>query len=153
MKRSPVRRGTRPLTRTAGLERGTPLERGSAPGRQTPIRPVSTRRAAQNRVRRKMVTALFPERPLCVVHALSQAYPGVVPDGVISRCRRWADDVHEPLTRARGGLITDPGNSVPLCRQCHDEITFRPESELGWAYDLGLLAHSWDARDGGGEAA
>jgi hypothetical protein len=58
-----------------------------------------------------------------------------------------ADDVHEPLTRARGGSITDPGNAVPLCRQCHDEITFQPESELGWAYDLGLLRHSWERTD------
>ncbi len=34
---------------------------------------------------------------------------------------------------------------VPLCRPCHDEVTFRPESELGWAYDAGLLRHSWEA--------
>jgi hypothetical protein len=56
-----------------------------------------------------------------------------------------ADDLHEPLTRARGGSITDKGNQVPLCRPCHDEITFSPESELQWAYDAGLLVHSWDA--------
>jgi hypothetical protein len=79
-----------------------------------------------------MVNALYPERPQCV-------RPG---------CPRLADDIHEPLTRARGGSITDPDNQVPLCRPCHDEVTFRPESELGWAYEIGLLVHSWDANGG-----
>lgn len=61
-------------------------------------------------------------------------------------CHRRADDLHETLSRARsGGDITNPDIWVPLARECHDEITFRPESELQWAYDLGLLVHSWDA--------
>ena len=96
-----------------------------------------------------MVAGLFPERPLCVVYDASQRTPGPIPDEVISRCGRWADDVHEPLTRARGGSITDPDNAFPLCRPHHDEVTFRPESELQWAYDLGILIHSWDAPKGG----
>ena len=95
-----------------------------------------------------MVAAMFPERPLCVVYALSQESPGLIPDEVINGCGRWADDVHEPLTRARGGGIADPGNAVPPCRPCHDVLTFRPESELEWAYELGLLVHSWDAAAG-----
>jgi hypothetical protein len=81
-----------------------------------------------------MADRLYPERPMC-------GRPG---------CPRLADDLHEPLTRARGGSITDPGNQVPLCREDHDIVTFRPESELGWAYEIGLLIHSWDA--GGGAA-
>lgn len=76
-----------------------------------------------------MIAALWPERPKCYV----------------PWCPLPADDVHEPLTRARGGSITDPANARPLCRGHHDEITFRPESELQWAYDLQLLIHSWDA--------
>lgn len=100
------------------------------------LRPVSLRRQAENRQRRAMVDGLFGgERPLCAVWEALQ--PGW--------CTRWADDLHEPLTRARGGSITDPDNAVPLCRACHDRITFRPESELQWAYDMGLLIHSWDA--------
>lgn len=70
------------------------------------------------------------------------------PDGqamcAVPACPRWADDLHERLTRARGGSITDPGNVVPLCRPHHDDLTFKPTSELGWAYDLGLLVHSWE---------
>ena len=116
-----------PLKRT-GLNSGStdPAKAKSTP--RTPLKPVSAKRVAQNRVRRAMVAALYPERPHC-------ARPG---------CPRMADDLHEPLTRGRGGSITDPGNQKPLCRPCHDEITFSPESELGWAYELGLLVHSWD---------
>lgn len=121
MKRSPM-----PPRRTP-LDRGTPLERRSG------LRPVSRKRAAENRVRRAVVDALWPERPVC-------ARPG---------CGRLADDVHEPLTRARGGSITDAENMAPLCRDCHEQVTFAPESELGWAYELGLLRHSWDGRRGG----
>ena len=33
-----------------------------------------------------------------------------------------AVDVHEKLTRARGGSIVDEANVVALCRQCHDDI-------------------------------
>lgn len=133
-------------------QRGKRLERGAGLGRRTEIRKVSAKRQAENRERRAMVAAMFPERPLCVVYMLSQDNPGVIPDGVLSQCGRWADDVHEPLTRARGGSIVDPENAVPPCRPCHDVLTFRPESELRWAYELGLLRHSWDAPRSG-EAA
>jgi hypothetical protein len=59
-------------------------------------------------------------------------------------CHRRADDLHEPLSRARGGSITDEANVRPLARECHDEITLGPD----WAYEAGLLRHSWDAPGG-----
>jgi len=62
-------------------------------------------------------------------------------------CPLPADDVHEPLTRARGGSIVDPENMRPLCRAHHHWVTV---SEPQAAYDLGLLRHSWDH---GGDAA
>jgi hypothetical protein len=93
------------------------------------IRPVSRKRARQMRQRKAMVAALYPEDPPCF-------RPG---------CPSMADDIHEPLTRARGGSIVDQENQVPLCRPCHDEVTFAPESTLAWAYEIGLLVHSWDA--------
>lgn len=126
-------RRTAPLKRTARLQRGGWPEKDAglartAPQRSAGLRPVSAKRRAENRERRRVAGALWPERPPC-------GRPG---------CGRLADDVHEPLTRARGGSITDPGNMIPLCRPCHDELTFTPESELGWAYELGLLVHSWE---------
>jgi len=96
-----------------------------------------------------MIGALYPERPLCCVYELSQREPGLVPETVIARCGRWADDVHEPLTRARGGGIADPANSAAPCRSCHSVLTFAPTSELNWAYCAGLLRHSWDRPEGG----
>ena len=120
MNRSALPPRSAPLARTAWSAYGAP---------RAVLRPVSVKRAAANRERRKMATAVFGDQPQCTA-------PG---------CPRCADDLHEPLTRARGGSITDPGNARPLCREHHDQVTFAPESELGWAYDCGLLIHSWDA--------
>ena len=104
--------------------------------RRAPISPVSKRRARQNRRRAVMADRLWPDRRdgavLCAV-------PG---------CGQPADDLHEPLSRARGGGIVDENNCVPLCRADHDALTFRPESELRWAYACGLLQHSYNDPDG-----
>lgn len=121
------------LQRRTPLTRGTGLQQGGQLARRTQLQPVSKKRQAANRLRRKVIAALFPERPVCVGPCGGQ----------------WADDVHEPLTRARGGSIVDAENMLPLCRPCHDLVTFAPESELDWAYDAGLLVHSWDAPRGG----
>ena len=116
------------------MKRGKPLARrtrlagGEPPVRRTPLPRVSAKRARTNRERSAMVRGLWPDmRPVCVVQG----------------CSRLADDVHEPLSRARGGSITDPENAVPVCRPHHDELTF---GELGWAYEQGLKVHSWDTR-------
>jgi hypothetical protein len=96
-----------------------------------PIRPVSKKRAAENRERRAMADRLWPDRR-----------EGTVMCGCgRDECHRLADDLHEPLTRARGGSIIDEANAIPLARVCHDEITLGPE----WAYTSGLLKHSWNA--------
>jgi hypothetical protein len=116
----PLERGDGGLARRAGLQRGGP------------VRPVSDRRRAENRRRRAMADELFGETPMCT------AWLAIQPEW----CGRWADDLHEPLSRARLGSITDPENAAPLCRPCHDLVTFRPESELGWAFRLGLIRHS-----------
>lgn len=122
MNRNVQLRAGRPLASKTGLKPGKPL------GRTAGIRPVSDKRRAENRQRRAMVAAKWPERPAC-------EWPG---------CSRLADDVHEKLTRARGGSITDPDNVAALCRGHHDYVTFTPESKLKKAYELGLLRHSWD---------
>jgi hypothetical protein len=107
-----------------GLHRRTPLRSHSVLSRKTPIPQVSKKRARQIRERRAMLQAKYPGITLCEV----------------PYCNREADDAHEPLTRARGGSITDPGNVRAICRPHHDEITFE---EPEWAYDLGFLRHSW----------
>lgn len=111
-----------PLKRTTGLARGGRLER------RTRIKPVSKKRRAENRERKANAIEAFGEMPRC-------ARPG---------CPRLADAPHEIKTRSRGGSITDMSNCVPLCNPCNGEIG----SEAAWAYELGLLKHSWD-KDGG----
>lgn len=106
------------------MKRGAPLKRGSQLGRTGRLRQQSKKRQAENRQRRQVVTDTFGDRPPCTVPA----------------CVRPADDVHEPLTRGRGGSIVDPANMAPLCRPHHTEIT---DTEPAWAYELGLLKHSW----------
>lgn len=98
---------------------------GRAQGKpRKPLPRVSRKRAAEIRERRAMLQAKYPGITLCEV----------------PYCNRVADDAHEPLTRARGGSITDPGNVKAVCRPHHDEITFE---EPDWAYELGFLKHSW----------
>jgi hypothetical protein len=116
---------------------------GGVVKRRKGLRAVSVKRARQNRERRAMADQLWPDRR-----------EGTVMCGCgRPECHRRADDLHETLSRARsGGDITNPDIWVPLARECHDEITSRPESELQWAYDLGLLVHSWDAAKSGDAA-
>jgi 5-methylcytosine-specific restriction endonuclease McrA len=96
----------------------------AGPRRAKPIRAVSRKRAAENRVRAAVIAAAWPERPRCACG-----------------CGRLADDVHEVLSRARGGSITDRANMRPLARWCHDKAT----DEDPRFYDLGLVVHSWEA--------
>jgi len=78
--------------------------------KRTPLRRVSKKRQSLMRQRRTFVQSLLEEQPPCVV------------------CKdRFAVDVHEPLTRARGGSIVDPDNAVVVCRGCHDWIHDHPE--------------------------
>lgn len=119
MRRTGIKRGTKPL------ERRTELHRGESQLARTPLRTTSKKRDRENRERKAMANELWPDgRPACAK-----------PD-----CWRPADDLHEPLTRARRGSITDPNNSVPLCRGHHDEVG----DEVEWAYEMALLIHSWE---------
>jgi hypothetical protein len=127
-----------PLARTTGLSRSpwsrsVPLAgtgKGAARTR-TPIKAVSDKRRAENRERAAMADRLWPDRR-----------EGTVMCGCgRPECSRPAADLNEILPRGRGGSITDEANVVPLSRECHDELTFRPASELGWAYRAGILKH------------
>jgi hypothetical protein len=108
----PLRRKTPLRTRAAGMfGAGTPLKRPQ--GRHARIKPVSDKRRAENRERRKMADEEFGERPLCAI----KWGPG---------CTVWADDLDEILSRGRGGSITDPANTNPACRWCHTRKTENP---------------------------
>lgn len=97
---------------------------------RTRIRPVSAKRAKEQRERRIAMENAFGLSPACSAQL----------DG----CDGYACDAHELLSRARGGSITDPENVRPLCRPCHTYITEHP----AWAEANGWALPSW-----GGDAA
>ncbi len=107
----------------------SPLRRGRPPTRRTPLRQVSPKRARRERLRREMVRAELARRELC------EAGARITHAGYDARCGGLAVELHEPLTRARGGSILDPANTVAICRSCHDWIHVNPAA----ATDLGLL--------------
>lgn len=113
------------MKRSAPLRRGAPLRRTGRP------KAVSAKRAEENEERRD-------------VRMLVSARSG----GWCEACRligkeghtRPASDLHEILTRARGGSIVDPKNLLHVCRPCHDWITDHPRE----AAELGLVRWSWE---------
>ena len=128
----------------------TPLRRDSAKNWATiqknrkPLRKVSKKRAKEQRIRSSMIRELVKERgDRCEAPALAMInlidrqdeHSETKVKSLSWGCNGWADDVHEPLTRGRGGSITDPENMILVCRSCHDWIHAHPLS----ASDFGLL--------------
>jgi 5-methylcytosine-specific restriction endonuclease McrA len=70
---------------------------------------MKAKRAALLRERKKVIASMVREGPV-----------------ICARCGGRADDLHEVLSRARGGSPADPANMVPLCRPCHAYITEHP---------------------------
>lgn len=93
------------------------------------MRRVSKKRAAIQRDRQATVQAVLARDRGCRAALL-------VPD---VKC--WGPlDVHEILTRARGGSIIDEENCIVVCRRHHDWIGQWPAR----AAELGLTKHSWE---------
>jgi len=118
------------MKRGGQIQRRTELKRTefrtrSALPRVMHLQGRSAKSAAEDRERGRVLRSLFPEPVVCAV----------------PECMQVATDPHEPLTRARGGSITDPDNILGICRHHHSEI----HAEPAWAYELGLLRHSWEA--------
>jgi len=131
VKRSPMPARVIPLPpgRTATV---IPLHGQRPLARVTCLRPRSAKTAALYRTRRRPLAAeMLAEPTVCEV----------------PWCTATATDLHEVLTRARGGSITDPVNIRLVCR--HHNWMFANDAEP-WMYDLGFLAHSWPD---GGDAA
>ena len=107
----------------------SPLRRGGPLKRRTPLRQFSPKRAKRQRLRQQMVRDELARRELCEAGAV------ITHAGHNARCHGFAIELHEPLTRARGGSSLDPANTVAICRACHDWIHVNPAA----ATELGLL--------------
>lgn len=112
----------------------SPLKRSTTPLRRTPIRKQSAKRAKEQRLRSAFVKDIMERRLRCEAGLL------IVRNHPEHRCQITPVDVHEPLTRARGGSILDPDNALAVCRACHDWIHQHPAA----AKDIGLLRSNYD---------
>ena len=90
-------------------------------------KPMSQKRLAELPLRKKVREAVLErDEYLCQI-------------GLFPTCSRHATDVHEILTRARGGSTTDPDNCISLCRGCHRFIT----ENTKWGEQHGFVLPSW----------
>jgi 5-methylcytosine-specific restriction endonuclease McrA len=86
------------------------------------------------RARSKKMVKKYVERRKLVAQML-ETYP------MCQRCNSKAsEEVHEVLSRARGGDILDINNCRALCHMCHFWITTNPAEAL----KAGWLKNSWD---------
>lgn len=84
----------------------------------------SPKRARLYVERRRIVAEMLAEFPVC------------------QRCSAArSDDIHEVVSRARGGSLVLKSNLRALCRPCHTEVTDNPAQAAleGWS------RHSWEA--------
>lgn len=93
--------------------------------RTSRLRARSQARQAIAGERRRLVEELISEHPVCEARLVCDGHPSV--------------DVHEILSRGRGGSILDRRNCLCLCRPCHSWITEHPEI----AQRTGFAMPSW----------
>jgi hypothetical protein len=124
------------------LKRKTPLRSKTPLKRKTRLKPVSDKRLALQAKRRTFVREQLDARPHCeagpIISKFYKDNPAYSSNGIQLmryRCNGNSVDIHEPLTRARGGSIVDVDNSMAVCRMCHDWIHHNPQL----ATDLHLL--------------
>src|SRR4051812_49238955 len=96
---------------------------------RSPLKRISRRKAAQATARRKCMT---------IVRKRS----GGLCEAVTPVCTRYGQDGHEIRKQSQQGDPTDPANVRHVCRACHIYIG----NHQAWAYSVGLLIRSWEAK-------
>lgn len=167
MKRSGLPRRTKPLKAGKPPKRTTALKQGAPPKRKTPLKaktqtlniranlkpgkalaarkPIAARSKTSAKGRAAEGRAAFVKKMIERARGQCEMGTAIWEAGHRDhRCQRAASEVHEPLTRARGGRTDDPLNALATCRACHD-----------WAHDnpslstpIGLLRNSWERENG-----
>lgn len=120
-----------------------PIKRSRKP---IPFR--SAKRAAIADERKAFVTRILTERPQCEARNYLRPIVGTLvgkdQDRVLAALRgcTWqSSEVHELLSRARGGSIVEDANVASLCHWCHAWVTTEPRlSALA-----GLQRSRWSA--------
>lgn len=97
--------------------------------RRSRIKPMSSRRRADVAARAEVVRQVHERDRTCQA---APVWPDVECGGGF--------DVHEPLTRARGGNPLDPDQCVLLCHFHHRAVHDNPDR----SHELCLLKHAWE---------
>jgi 5-methylcytosine-specific restriction endonuclease McrA len=115
--------------------RKEPLRSKSKLKQKTPLKKRSKKMEAKYEDRRKLVSKVLKERPLCEACRVFAAH-----DGKSTFNHHMSRDVHEIVRRSQGGSILDESNVLAVCRPCHIRIGNYPQL----AFDLGLAKHGWE---------
>ncbi len=112
-----------------------PLQRRTPLRRKKRLNVRSKKRASVAEERRQLVIRELARREFCEAGSM-----------IAVGCNGFARsvDLHEPLTRARGGSILDVANTMAVCRQCHIWIHDHPAEALA----LGFLKSRYVPDDG-----
>lgn len=113
----------------------TPLKRSPIKKSSAPIAKRSKKTESKYVERRKIVSEMLTEFPLCYACPIFAKH-----DGLVSFVHKQSVDVHELVRRSQGGSILDRDNLVTVCRPCHSRIGNEPSL----AFSLGLARHAWD---------
>jgi len=105
---------------------------------RSPLNRRSKKREDLYKLRRPLVQRLLSERRWCEACPVFAVVDGKVLYTVIESV-----DVHEIISRGRGGSILHEPNLLCVCRPCHNRITTHPAE----AESLGLLLPSWATED------
>lgn len=89
------------------------------------MRNVSKKRARENQLRKKNARNRWGETPICYA-CLPFQMVGI--ERTQTGCLGRADDLHELVSRGRGGSITDMSNALPVSRACHTYAHAHPEA-------------------------
>jgi 5-methylcytosine-specific restriction endonuclease McrA len=99
------------------------------------VRPRSSKKEAEYRLRRPLVARLLEEFPMCQACAVFAQH-----DELATYICRPSQDIHEIVRRSQGGSILDEENLMAVCRPCHTRIGNYPQL----AFDLGLAKRGWE---------
>jgi hypothetical protein len=114
------------IMKTSALRRRTPLRPGNRRSYNSTLRTRSKKAEAIAPARREFVLDYLTEHPTCEIRW-------------DENCYQRAIEVHEPLTRARGGSILSEENALAVCRYCHSQAHNYPAE----ATERGFLRSRW----------
>ncbi len=111
------------------------MKRSDKPMKRSAVKPMSSKRHAENRERRKVMAEAFGPRETWQCYVSQSSFAG----GLMGPCYGPLNG-HEIVKRSQGGSITDPSNILILCDRHNEWVENFPVD----AHRLGLMKHNWE---------